>query len=256
MIERDELISFLDRTLNPQQLAMDSLPDIMANGAQVLGNREIHAVGFGVTLSHYSLEQALAKGCQCCVFHHGLDLRIKRATVSSILQQRLLLILKSNLTILGYHYLLDSHPQLGNSAQLAGSLSLVQIKPCYGGWGVVGNLKTSQSTMEFIKAVEAVLGRETRSVQVSSSVSRVAVITGAGKPDAYELSELAALGVDTLVTGEASEAMPHLCQEQGLNYIVGGHYQTEVFGPRSLMQLVQDTYPQISTVWLDAEHQW
>jgi putative NIF3 family GTP cyclohydrolase 1 type 2 len=43
-------------------------------------------------------------------------------------------------------------------------------------------------------------------------------------------------GIDLYVTGEMSHWMYHICIEDKLNMIAGGHYATEVWGARSVMR--------------------
>ena len=62
-------------------------------------------------------------------------------------------------------------------------------------------------------------------------IDGVAFCSGAGNS---AVPELAAAGVDTLVTGELREEWFNAAQEQGLNLYLCGHYATEVHGVKAL----------------------
>jgi putative NIF3 family GTP cyclohydrolase 1 type 2 len=60
-----------------------------------------------------------------------------------------------------------------------------------------------------------------------------AVVSGGAAGEARQAVEE---GVDLYVTGESSHSVYHECLEGGLNMIAGGHYSTEVWGVRRMME--------------------
>ena len=63
--------------------------------------------------------------------------------------------------------------------------------------------------------------------------SSCAVVSGGAAEEAFQAIEE---GLDLYVTGESSHTMYHYAQEDHLNYIAGGHYSTEVWGVRRVME--------------------
>ncbi|MDR2785501.1 MAG: Nif3-like dinuclear metal center hexameric protein, partial [Treponema sp.] len=53
---------------------------------------------------------------------------------------------------------------------------------------------------------------------------------------AHEVFQAIEEGVDLYVTGETSHSVYHHLLESGINMIAGGHYATEVWGVRRLME--------------------
>jgi putative NIF3 family GTP cyclohydrolase 1 type 2 len=60
-----------------------------------------------------------------------------------------------------------------------------------------------------------------------------AVVSGGAAMEAVQALDE---GVDLYVTGESSHSVYHTALEGGLNMIAGGHYATEVWGVRRLME--------------------
>ena len=62
---------------------------------------------------------------------------------------------------------------------------------------------------------------------------KIGIVTG-GFGD---LDQVVQAGIDTLITGEADYPTEVKARELGINLILGGHRETEVFGARTLAQL-------------------
>jgi putative NIF3 family GTP cyclohydrolase 1 type 2 len=60
-----------------------------------------------------------------------------------------------------------------------------------------------------------------------------AVVSGGAASQALDAI---AEGIDLYVTGESSHSVYHEALEAGLNMIAGGHYNTEVWGVRAVME--------------------
>jgi len=85
--------------------------------------------------------------------------------------------------------------------------------------------------------LEAGLETGGRPVQVlpfgPDEVERVAIVTGSGVD---WLEEALEVGADVLVTGEGKQQVYHEAKEAGIHVVLAGHYATETFGVRALMQ--------------------
>jgi putative NIF3 family GTP cyclohydrolase 1 type 2 len=64
---------------------------------------------------------------------------------------------------------------------------------------------------------------------------RIGIVTG-GFGD---LDQVVKAGLDTLITGEADYPTEVKARELGLNLILGGHRETEIFGVRKLGEYAQ-----------------
>ncbi|HET9947323.1 MAG TPA: Nif3-like dinuclear metal center hexameric protein, partial [Longimicrobiales bacterium] len=62
-------------------------------------------------------------------------------------------------------------------------------------------------------------------------IERVGVVTGGGGSMVHEA---VAVGLDALVTGEASHHVHFDAMELGIHVLLGGHYATETFGVKAL----------------------
>jgi putative NIF3 family GTP cyclohydrolase 1 type 2 len=65
----------------------------------------------------------------------------------------------------------------------------------------------------------------------AEQVASVGIVTGGG-PSAFD--EAVAVGLDAFITGEPREWALHRAAEDGVHFIVAGHYATETFGVRAL----------------------
>jgi len=68
---------------------------------------------------------------------------------------------------------------------------------------------------------------------------KIGIVTG-GFGD---LDQVVKAGLDTLITGEADYPTEVKAKELGINLILGGHGETEVFGVRKLQEYAQQNMP-------------
>ena len=139
------------------------------------------------------------------------------------------------------HLPLDVHPQLGNNAQMIARLGLRQGE-LFPPVGYLAEPAGSPSLplQEFHRQVEHEIGT-TRLLQFgSASVRRVAV--SSGQASVGMVDQAVSAGADTLLTGEAGHPIYHAALQAGLNVLLAGHYQTEVWGVRALMPLLAERF--------------
>jgi putative NIF3 family GTP cyclohydrolase 1 type 2 len=58
-----------------------------------------------------------------------------------------------------------------------------------------------------------------------------------------DLDQAVKAGIDTLITGEADYPTEVKARELGINLILGGHRETEVFGVKKLQDYVRKSMP-------------
>jgi dinuclear metal center YbgI/SA1388 family protein len=170
--------------------------------------------------------------------HHGLFWG-RPLALNGVHRQRVKFLMDHNIALYAVHLPLDQHPGLGNNAALAELLGIENPEPfgLYHGRyiGYKGRLAKPLSVDEAVIRV-TFMGRPPLGVYpFGKAESRTCAVVSGGASD--ETFEAIDAGVDLYVTGEASHTVYHHALEAGLNLIAGGHYSTEVWGVRRVMEL-------------------
>lgn len=231
MIERQQLVNFIDETLNSARIK-----DYCPNGLQVEGKAEIRTIVTGVTASQALLEQAVALNADAILVHHGYFWKNEAMPVVGMKKRRLGLLLQHDINLLAYHLPLDVHAVLGNNAQLANLLGVQQAEPVLSAepLGVLqqGNLAEATSLTAIAERLSQALGREVLVEDADIGlVKHIAWCTGGGQ--GY-IEQAAAAGAQLFVTGEVSEQTIHVARELGIHFIAAGHHATERYGIKAL----------------------
>lgn len=235
MIRLDQLLEYLHGVLGD---AGQADPD-MANGLQVRGGDVIEKVGTGVSASLELFKLASARHADCLIVHHGIIIP-KSPYVDQLLAGRLHYLFAHGLSLLGYHYLLDSHPEVGHSAEIIRRLGARRTAPFRGGWGWYAEFEEEQERSAVVERCVSMFGRlRAEYLFGRDRVRRIVVITGGGAPEYPEVPAILAEGVDLYVTGEVHEWDREVLREAGLNLIAGGHYNTERFGLWALGDMIR-----------------
>lgn len=243
MINRDTLISFLNSSLGKEFLRSSMEKDELANGVQILGGEEVERVTLGVSANQDFLNEAVRVGSNFCIFHHGLDTTTYRSRYPDHSQQRLRTIFKHELTIVGYHYALDAHPEIGNNATIIKKLGAARQDPLFEDYGYTATFIRPQEVQELSRTCSKIFEHDVFAVFTGlRDISTIGVVSGAAKPYAEHILEMKAKGVQLFITGEASESVPNKMKEAGINYFACGHYATEVFGVQELGKLIKSHF--------------
>ena len=123
MAARDEIVAHASELLE-----IDRFPEFAPQGLQVVGAAEVTTIACGVSCSRELFERAVDLGAELVLVHHGLFWRNEPLVVDRRQRGRLEALFRADASLLAYHLALDAHPTLGNAAQLAGLLRLVQAK--------------------------------------------------------------------------------------------------------------------------------
>jgi dinuclear metal center YbgI/SA1388 family protein len=212
--------------------------DSSLNGIQVDNDgAEIAKIAFAVDATLETFAQAAAAGAGLIFVHHGLFWG-RPLRVAGGHRERLRFLLDHNLALYAAHLPLDQHPTLGNNAGLAELLGISPLEP-FGEYhgrkiGFKGKLAKPLTIEEAVKRISfkdrPPLGVYPFGKRESLSC---AVVSGGAANEALQAIEE---GVDLFVTGEASHEIYHHALEGHLNMIAGGHYSTEVWGVRRVME--------------------
>lgn len=214
------------------------------NGLQLANNGRVRKVAAAVDASLATIRQAAARGCELLLVHHGLfwsGLQPLTGNRFRLFEEAI----RANVAVYGAHLPLDTGEQ-GNSRLLADALRLQEGAGKPPDWQPFFPAKGA--LVGYRVTLEQGIGRETLVQRLSQAldggpvrvcpggpemVKRLGVITGGA---GSEISAVAALGVDTLITGEGPHWTYALAEEVGANILYGGHYATETFGVKALAQ--------------------
>lgn len=237
-ITRDAFANFLGHTLNAAQYK-----DYCPNGLQVEGRTEIGLVVSGVTASLALIEAALDLKADAILVHHGYFWRGEDMRVIGTKQKRLKLLLSNELNLFAYHLPLDSHPQLGNNAQLARQLDLLP-EGRFGdndlGWIGRSQSPSVKTAADLVALVEKRLGRAPLLIGDPQQVlGQVAWCTGGAQG---MLGDAIEAGASAYISGEISEPTVHLARETGTVYLAAGHHATERYGVQALGAFAADHF--------------
>lgn len=212
--------------------------DSSLNGIQVDNDAaEIVKIAFAVDASLETFKQAVNAGAGLLFVHHGLfwghPLRVAGSH-----RERLRFLLDHNLALYACHLPLDQHPSLGNNAGLAELLGIGSPEPFGEYHGrKIGYKGMLAKPLTIEEAVRRISFKDRPPLGVYPFGKRenlsCAVISGGAAEEALQAIEE---GVDLYVTGEASHQIYHHALEGHLNMIAGGHYSTEVWGVRRIME--------------------
>jgi dinuclear metal center YbgI/SA1388 family protein len=240
MASLNEMIDALDELLDAS-----AFRDYCPNGLQVEGAGEVSRVVTGVSASVELFEQALARGAQLVLVHHGLFWNGDDPRVVGPRRARLEMLLGARVSLAAYHLPLDAHPLVGNNAIIAKGLGAdptsafaeVEGRPI--GW--IGRFAGEGiARAELAARLAGLTGREPLAfLEGPDPVRSVGVVSGGG---GRSVQDAIAAGLDAFVTGEAEEWARTLAREARISYLAGGHHATETFGVRALGELLVERY--------------
>ena len=216
--------------------------DISLNGLQV-GDMEadVKKIAFAVDASLATIEESVRQGADMLFVHHGMFWG-RPIAITGRHYKRVKTLLDHNVALFACHLPLDANLELGNNAQMAKRLELKEIEPFSFFRGVhVGVKGVLPEPLDADKII-AKLGvrRDERALVLGDSkrkIKKVGVVSGDGASDMYDaLGE----GLDALITGEARYTMYNDCMEESaFTLMCLGHYETEVFGVKAVMEKVK-----------------
>ena len=247
MVNRDEIVNFLDEYLN-----VLAFPDKSRNGLQVEGKEEVEKIAFAVDACMDTFVKAKALGADMLIVHHGL-IWGGIEYVRGLVQKRLKFLLENELNLYAAHLPLDLHPEVGNNVQLLKLLELEPKEPfgSYNGLSIgyisefdepkplplVAQIVVEKLKTDYVKAYE--FGVE--------EIKRVAVVSGRG---GFAIPEAIEKGVDLFITGEFLHDDYHTAKEGRLSVIAAGHYASETLGVKAPMHVLREKFG-VKTVFID-----
>ena len=221
------------------------------NGLQVSHERKVKKIGWAVDADLESVRKAGKEKVDFLIVHHGLFWG-SSALDRKIRARRIREARRLGVAIYSSHLPLDAHPELGNSIGLLRAIGLgdAKRKPFGVAMGRAIGFKVEGSRWKLRDLVNrlALLRCEPRPSRGSSFAglaSRVKVIEGGPKicrkigivtGGFGDLDQVVKAGLDTLITGEVDYPTEVKAKELGINLILGGHRETEVFGVKKIVK--------------------
>ena len=227
MAELHSIVDYLDQLLDTR-----NVPEAYAsNGLQVEASAQVSRVGFAVDACLQTFEAF--QDCQLVVVHHGLFWP-KISRITGVMARSVAHLMSRGTSLYASHLPLDVHAEFGNNAQMIAQLGLSQGAL----FAPVGYLAdTDQSLSDFHRSVESKMGPARLLDFGPARVTRVAV--SSGQASVAMVDQAVAAGAQVLLTGEAGHPIYHAALQAGLSIVLAGHYQTEVWGVRALMPLLE-----------------
>ena len=238
------IANFLDKELDVKKIK-----DSSRNGLQVNSKKDIKIVGFAVDGCLSTAKLAKKNNVDLLVVHHGLIWK-NRFSIFGLNRITKDFLKKNGIALYAVHLPLDLHKIYGNNIQLANILSLNNIQK-FGKYkgraiGYKGILKKAISIKDIAKILNKRLHTKCKVLDYGKNkIKSIGIVSGAG----YDVFK-EAKDVDCFITGEAPYHIHWWSRELKRNTIIAGHYETETFGVKSLMPLINKTF-KVATIFLD-----
>lgn len=233
----------------------DYMADVSKNGIQIQNSapdsREIKKIAFAVDAVAETANKAAELGADLLFVHHGLFWGGCEPIIDSH-YQRVAPFIKNDMALYACHIPLDANNPYGNNYGLASRLNLQNTEP-FGQWrgmtiGVKGILPEPLTVEEL---AEKVLKSGEKPIAVlpfgKKQISSVGVISGGAADDVYQAVEEE---LDAYITGEIEHQLYHYIKESKINFIAGGHYQTETVGVNLVKEKIEKELG-LETVFID-----
>ena len=239
MAQLKEIIQWCDETLNTHEFK-----DYAPNGLQIEGRSDVQKILCAVTASQEAIEAAIAQNADLLLVHHGYFWKGEPYPITGMRGKRIKSLIQHDISLVGYHLPLDSHPSLGNNAAIAECLALENLQALDPSErhpiGNIGFLKQAMSATEFRDYLTARLGFKTIHLPAEKSqIQKVGFCTGAAQDF---IGKAAEQGCDAFISGEVSERTYYEAKELGVHYYACGHHATERYGVQRLAKAISEQF--------------
>jgi dinuclear metal center YbgI/SA1388 family protein len=225
-----EIVSYTDRFLRIRGVGDW---DNALNGVQIENSGRVTRIGAAVDVSSRVLTEAGKKNVDFLIVHHGLFWPGLQP-IQGALRRQVRIAFENDVALYSAHLPLDIHARIGNNAQLVAALGLKSAQPFLEEKGQPVGLKVRASLprSELIRKLQKALNGPVKVFDFGLKRTRaIGIVTGAAGSEIYRVAEE---NIDTFITGEAPHWAAVAAEELGMNFLLGGHYATEVFGVKAL----------------------
>jgi dinuclear metal center YbgI/SA1388 family protein len=205
------------------------------NGLQIENGGGVVRVCAAVDACEAVFQRAAATRGTLLLVHHGM-LWDGAQPIAGALRRKLALAFAGDMALYSSHLPLDAHATLGNNALLGKLVGLRNGRPAFEAKGtligLVGDVSTTRAAL--VTLLERALGGRVHVAPGGPGrVRRLGLVTGGA---ASQVTQAAALGCDTFITGEGHHETFARAEELGVNLLYAGHYATETLGVRALAE--------------------
>jgi len=211
--------------------------DCSNNGLQFEGAGTVSKIAFGVDACATLFEKAAEAGADMVFTHHGLSWGSSLKRITGVSASRISFLAKHDMSLYAVHLPLDAHPKVGHNAVISSMLNFKTLHP-FGEYlglhiGFYGTLPKPMSPAKIACLLDKELPSEGAfrifSQDSNALVSKVGVVSGGGAWPAI-MDEMAASGIECLVTGEVEHEAFQAIMESKASVVALGHYRTEIPG--------------------------
>lgn len=227
--------TFLKDILDPK-----NVHDIAINGIQIENEGQIKKIAFVVDASIQSIEKAYQTDANLIIAHHGIFWGGSTPITGSH-YQRIRLLLNYNIGLIAYHLPLDSHELYGNNIQILKRINVKNTVPFgyYRGFpvGFEGISEIAFSIDDVLNMLNLNKKNILYLDNGTKKIKKIAVLSGDGESYFDEAIEK---NIDLFITGERNHILYHKSIESKINILFAGHYFTETFGVKALMEHISE----------------
>ncbi len=242
MITVKEIYDFLN-TYCPYELAEE-----WDNPGLNVGHfdRPVNGVFLALDVTEQAITAAEKAGCQLLVTHHPLIFNPeKQINSESHVGNLILSLAEKGIAHIACHTNLDA-AEGGVNTLLAACCGLKNTEL----FCEIGRMGETDTTFTALAQTlkEALPAENCLGVCCNEQVQKVAVLGGSG---GGFVKDAAALGCDTLVTGEAKHDHALLARQLGINLLVAGHYETEYIAMPPLAEAMKRRFPALNVAVME-----
>ena len=236
-----KLNEFADRISAVLDIGSYAGADSSMNGLQVGDlNAEVKKVAFAVDASLATIHRAAGQKADVLFVHPGLFWGSSIA-ITGRHYSRIKTLLDNDLALFACHLPLDGNPVYGNNAQMAKKLGMQDVQPFapYRGVnvGVKGTFPKPLTAQEIIARLGIRENDTNFAVNCADRrFTNAGIVSGGGAGDVYRAMEE---NLQLLITGESRYTTVNDCIEAGTAMLCLGHYETETFGVKAVMEMVK-----------------
>jgi dinuclear metal center YbgI/SA1388 family protein len=239
MANLNEIILWCNQTLKSHEFK-----DYAPNGLQIEGKLEVNKILCAVTASQDAIDAAISQKADLLLVHHGYFWKGEPYPITGMRGKRIKSLIQHDISLVGYHLPLDSHPSLGNNAAIADLLELENIEaldptekhPI----GNIGFLKQPMTPEEFKEFLTNRLGFNTIHLAANKKeIHKIGYCTGAAQDF---ISKAAEQNCDAFISGEVSERTFYEAKELNVHYYACGHHATEKYGVQRLAKAISEQF--------------
>ncbi|WP_374663724.1 Nif3-like dinuclear metal center hexameric protein [Acinetobacter sp.] len=239
MAQLNDIIQWCNQTLKSHEFK-----DYAPNGLQIEGKSEVNKILCAVTASQDAIDAAIAQGADLLLVHHGYFWKGEPYPITGMRGKRIKSLIQHDISLVGYHLPLDSHPILGNNAAIADLLQLERIEALdpseRNPIGNIGFLKLPMTPQEFKAFVSEQLHFDAIHLPADkTAVQKIGYCTG-GAQDF--IGKAAEQNCDAYISGEVSERTFYEAKELNVHYYACGHHATERYGVQRLAKAISEQF--------------